>query len=123
MRPSTHAHTQHRPRCRRTDGPLTARALGFVGHVRYDWGVAERALTRLESTRGVDVQRPPLAYSDEAARAGAEACGRAWYFSVGDFERALLHGTLELRSVDREPDQRRMSISLSEGVEAAGDQA
>ena len=37
----------------------------------------------------------------ELARRGAEEAGKAYYFSIADFEAALLHGILELKSVEK----------------------
>ena len=70
------------------------------------------------------IQRPPLAYSDDLARRGAQEAGCDWYFSVADFEHALLHGALALKPVssgDDEVPRRALTINLlSDGAAVAG---
>lgn len=55
-------------------------------------------LLTLEARHAFTIQRPPLAYTDELARAAANDCGAGWYFSIADFDMALLEGTLQLKS-------------------------
>ena len=65
----------------------------------YEWGVAQRALSQLETCHGYAIQMPPLGYTENVARRAAEAHACDWFFSTDDFDRALLGGTLELRAV------------------------
>lgn len=67
----------------------------------FDWRRAEAALDTLSGEAvGLTIQRPPLAYSESRARRGALEAGRCWYFSIRDFERALLEGEFELKQTD-----------------------
>jgi hypothetical protein len=70
---TTHSH--HSP-----PDALELPPLGAIGH-----------------TTPLAIQAPPLGYSDELARRAALASGKGWYFSVADFDAALLHGLLTLK--------------------------
>merc|ERR1712216_733376 len=65
-----------------------------------DWDVAEELLRVLERKNAMRIQTPPLSYTDELARRGASEAGCEWYYSIEDFENALLHGILELKRTD-----------------------
>lgn len=88
------------PACRARRRFGTGDGSAFEAPLR-DWSSAELSLAHLEASSGLSVQRPPLAYSEEAARRGAEETGRDWFFSIADFEHALLHGTLEIKPTSR----------------------
>lgn len=66
----------------------------------YDWKLAERAINILEKEHGLHIQHPPLAYSDESARRLSKEAGCSWYFSIADFDEALLNGSVTLRHTD-----------------------
>jgi len=70
----------------------------------YDWQVAETQLAHLQTLDGLAIQSPPLAYTDDNARTGAAEAGKSWYFSIADFESALLTGVLELKFVGAADD-------------------
>lgn len=78
----------------------------------YDWAVAEKELRMLERKSGLAIQRPPLAYTDAAAKKGAHEAGYDYYFSISDFEAGLLHGSFELKSTVS--DEKKITIELSE---------
>ena len=105
--------TAHALATRRRFGPGES---STFEHILCDWSVADRKLRQLERSEGMTIQRPPLAYSDDLARRGAQEAGCDWYFSVADFEHALLHGALELKQVrsrdDEEVPRRALTISL-----------
>ena len=70
----------------------------------YDWRIAEDALDAMAAEGGprLSIQRPPLAYTDHLARVGALEAGKCWYFSIADFELALVDGALKLKQTDGE---------------------
>ena len=65
----------------------------------FSWSSAERQLDHLERTLG-KIQQPPLAFDDETACTAAREGGAEVYFSIEDFENALLEGTLAVRHCD-----------------------
>jgi len=60
----------------------------------YDWSMALEELRRVAAERGIKVQEPPLGYTLSTARDAAKENGNEWYFSVQDFDMAVLTGTL-----------------------------
>jgi hypothetical protein len=55
-----------------------------------------------ERAHGLTILHPPVAYSDDLARRAAVLAGYNWYFSIADFDEALLTGTLELKAAHDE---------------------
>ena len=63
-------------------------------------------------------------YTHEPARRAAAAAGHEWYFTIADFDHALLHGTLELWSTGRgdvaAADEQGAEAEKAASGEAAG---
>ena len=86
---------------------LSADAEADFDQTLFDWSIAERVLSELEDgPRMLRIQRPPLAFNDELARAAAKEAGCAWYFSIADFESALLDGIFVLKPTSSGPFSR-----------------
>ena len=67
-------------------------------------------MCKIEDEKGVTIQRPPLGYSDESARRLAQEAGCEWYFSIADFDEALLNGTIAIKHTGGLPS---MHVELS----------
>lgn len=86
----------------------------------FEWSAAERVLALLGTQDSPEaggaylgaIQKPPLAYSNELACRAAIATGCTWYFSIFDFESALLDGVLTLHPTQREMGHKRITIDL-----------
>lgn len=67
------------------------------------------------------IQRPPLAFEDATARAGAVEAGAAAYFSIEDFERAILDGELEVKSSENGEVLGRLHLNQQQTRSRRGD--
>jgi len=86
----------------------------LIDYPLYDWAAAEKAFAELES-RGMRIQRPPIAYSQESARRLSKEAGCDWFISIEDFDHAIMHGTLEVKHVDGEQS---VLLDLSQPLES-----
>lgn len=82
-----------------------------VDYPLFNWADAEREMAQLERIRGLTIQRPPLGYSDESARRLTVEAGCEWYFSIADFDEALLHGTIDIKHVHGTEPSMRLDLS------------